>query len=117
MASNIYISSTNLVIVENIYDELDLLTDAEVLAATGTVTLYSDASHSSAVSGASSLTLNAFAGQTVAPGRFYASIPHTVTLVEGTLYYAEAVLQAVDVSASVTVQLKLEEECTAQWKS
>lgn len=115
--ASIYITTDNLVVVEGVYDSLGLLTDSEILDATGTVTVYSDAAHSSAVSGASNLTLTAFSGQTTAPARFYASVPNTVSLTEGTVYYVVATLSATDVSAGQTVKLTLEEEVTAAYKS
>lgn len=117
MASSIYLSSDNLVLIEEVTDALGLLTDAEILAATGSVTLYSDAAHTLPVDSAASLALAAIPGQTVAPANFYGTISHSVTLVEGATYYAVAVLDAVDASEGQTVRITLEEECLAEYKS
>ena len=64
MASGrIWMGTDNSFTIEGVFDKWGALTDAEILAATGTVSLYSDAAHSSVVSGADSLTISAVPGQ------------------------------------------------------
>jgi hypothetical protein len=96
----IFISGSDMVVVvSGVFDPLGLLTAAEMLTPTSaTYTLYSDTAYSAAVSGASGLAMTAFAGQTVAPFRYYAIIPATVTVTMGTTYYGAATIVATDAS-------------------
>ena len=69
------------------YDPVDALDESNIDDATGTMTLKD--SDDVAVSGASGLTVTYQAGP---PRRYYATIPSTVSLTEGSTYYAEFTL-------------------------
>lgn len=103
----------NLVIIEDVHDRLEELTVAEILAGTGTVTVYSDEAQTAAVTGAENLTISVRSGQTATPASFYAEIPNTVSLTAGSIYYVAATMSFTDVSASATKKLRLVEVVTA----
>lgn len=84
MSEQLAINSDNLV---SWFDPTDELDGTDIDDATGSVTLKD--SDDVAVSGASGLTVSYTAGP---PRRYYATIPSTVTLTEGSVYYAEFTL-------------------------
>ena len=115
---SLYMGSDNLVLVEGLHDTQGLMTATEMDGATGQADLYSDAAMTSGVTGATSLTLTAAAGNDTTDGAyfdFYATIPDTVTLTEGTTYYLKATITATDVSASVDAKLTLKESVVARY--
>ena len=69
------------------YDPVDSLDETDIDDAVGTMTLKD--SDGNAVSGANDLDV---AYATGPPRRYYATIPSTVTLTEGSTYYAEFTL-------------------------
>lgn len=78
---------TNDVRIEGLFDTHNNLDLANALAATGSVTMYSDAAGSSAVSGASNLAIRPFPNLKAFPVRYYATVPHSITLTANTVYY------------------------------
>ncbi len=103
MAEILISGSDMVVVVNNVYDPLNILTFGEIsVPTTAYFTLYSNTAYSSAVSGATALSLTLFTGQTVVPVRFYAIIPSTVTLTMGTTYYGAATLVCTDATDSST---------------
>ncbi len=69
------------------YDPVDALDETDIDDAVGTMTLKD--SDGNAVSGANDLDVAYTDGP---PRRYYATIPSTVTLTEGSVYYAEFTL-------------------------
>lgn len=84
MSEKLAISSDNLV---SWFDPTDELDGSDIDDATGSVTLKD--SDNAAVTGATGLTVAYIAGP---PRRYYATIPNTVTLVAGSIYYVEFTL-------------------------
>jgi hypothetical protein len=84
MSEQLAIDSDNLV---SWFDPTDELDETDINDATGSVTLKD--SNGDNVAGAIGLTVAYLAGP---PRRYYATIPSTVTLVEGSVYYAEFTL-------------------------
>ena len=100
----LHIATDTLISIEMIDDFLELLTDAEILAATGTANVYSDTARSVGVTNATGLTVTVRAGQTTAPASFFFTVPYNASLVDGTTYYIKADLEFVDVSAGETIR-------------
>jgi len=73
------------------FDPKDALDGSSIDDATGTVTLKD--SDGNAVTGANELTVSYTAGP---PRRYYATIPSTITLTEGAVYYVEFILTDAD---------------------
>ena len=92
----IYVSSDNIIAFGPLRDTLNLLTAAQIAAASGMMTLYG--SDGNAVSGATSLPLSLFSGSS---NRFYAAIENTVTLTDGADYYVIATITAGGVTLTV----------------
>lgn len=111
---SIYITSDNRVIVENVRDDDENATNAEMIApTTATVTLYSNSAHTSSVGGP--YTLTAIASQTAPPYTYKATIPSTVSLTRDTTYYAVATLVVTTASPSETRKITLEAQAVARY--
>ena len=102
----LYIDSDNVVIVGPVSDRLGLLTATQIQNTTGTVTLYD--ADDNVVAGASNLAISIISGS---GDRFYATIDDSISVTDGTNYYALATI------TSGGVQLRLRELLVGAYKS